>query len=179
MAMEALSTVELHIIRAMLAKQCGPRSPFLDQLAAARVDRRRMTGVGIFVNLLITGNAAGVDQINTEISEDYPTLLAPPCDLVGFTLFIREGYLCFIEGYTFGDVKWPEDPMENWLVLDASRWSATMIDHSGRLLRGNHVPCHFDLAPYSREPDATVADDDADDQLWRRKLPDIWASHAA
>ena len=110
--MEALSTVELHIMRAMLVKEYGPDSPFLDQLAAAHVDRRQMTGVGIFVNLAIPGKIAGVDQINTEISVGYPTLLDPPGDLVGFTLFIRDGYLSFLEGYTFGSVKWPDDLME-------------------------------------------------------------------
>jgi len=120
MTIEALSAVELHIIRAMLVKQYGPASPFLNQLATARVDSRRVTRVGIFVNLLIAGNVAPVDQINTEISEDYPTLLAPPCDLVGFTLFIRDGYLSFLEGYTFGDVGWPGDVLEKWLVLDTA-----------------------------------------------------------
>jgi len=54
----------------------------------------------------------------SEISESYPTSLAPPCDLVGFTLFIRSGHLSFLEGYTFGDVKWPDDLMGKWLVLD-------------------------------------------------------------
>jgi hypothetical protein len=33
-------------------------------------------------------------------------------------LFIRGGYLGFLEGYTFGDVKWPDDLMGKWLVLD-------------------------------------------------------------
>lgn len=76
-----------------------------------------MTGVGVFVNLLLAGNADRVDEINSEISEAYPTSLAA-CDLVGFTLFIRGGYLSFLEGYTFGDVKWPEELMEKWLVLN-------------------------------------------------------------
>ncbi len=77
-----------------------------------------MTGVGVFVDLLITGNVASVDQINVEISESYLTLLNPPCDLVGFTLFIRNGYLSFLEGYTFGDVAWPKEPLESWLKFE-------------------------------------------------------------
>src|SRR6266851_2725317 len=117
--METLTAAELQIIRSMLVKQYGPTSPFLDQLAGARVDGRRMTGVGIFVNLLLAGNADRVDGINSEISEGYPTSLDAPCDFVGFTLFIRGGYLSFLEGYTFGDGKWPADLMEKGLVLDA------------------------------------------------------------
>lgn len=118
--METLSPAELCIIRSMLVKQYGPRSPFLDQLAVARVEHRRMTGVGVFVDLLIPGEAACVDQINTEISEGYRTVLDAPCDLVGFTLFIRKGYLSFLEGYTFGAVEWPSQPMGDWLVFDAT-----------------------------------------------------------
>ncbi len=116
--MEALSPMESHIIRSMLVKQYGPRSLFLDQLAVARVESRRMTGVGVFVNLSISEKAARVDAVDGEISEDYRTLLGAPCDLVGFTLFIREGYLSFLEGYTFGDVKWPDELIDEWLVLD-------------------------------------------------------------
>ena len=93
----------------------------MDQLAGARVSSRRTTGVGIFVNLVLAENANRVDDINSEISEDCATSLAAPCDRVGFTLFIRGGYLSFLEGYTFGDVKWPDDLMEKWLVLDATR----------------------------------------------------------
>jgi hypothetical protein len=123
--METLSPAELHIIRSMLVKEYGPQSPFLDQLAVARVENRRMTGVGVFVDLLIAGKAACVDQINTEISEGYPTLLDAPCDLVGFTLFIRKGYLSFLEGYTFGDVRWPYEPMEDWLIFGSPVNSST------------------------------------------------------
>ena len=101
----------------MLIKEYGPGSPFLDQLAVASVENRRMTGVGVFVDLLIAGKAACVDPLNTEISEGYRTLLDAPCDLVSFTLFIRKGYLSFLEGYTFGDVRWPTEPMEGWLVV--------------------------------------------------------------
>jgi hypothetical protein len=118
--METLSPAELRIILSMLVKQYGPRSPFLNQLAVARVEHRRMTGVGVFVDLLIPEEAARVDQINTEISEGYRTVLDTPCDLVGFTLFIRRGYLSFLEGYTFGDVKWPDELMENWVAFDAA-----------------------------------------------------------
>jgi hypothetical protein len=118
--LETLSPTELHIIRSMIVKQYGPRSPFLNQLAATGVKDRRFTGVGFFVDLLIAGKASCVDQINTEISEDYRTHLNTPCDLVGFTLFIRKGYLSFLEGYTFGDVKWPDEMMEKWVVFDAT-----------------------------------------------------------
>jgi hypothetical protein len=116
--METLSPAELHIIRSMLVKQYGPQSPFLEQLATARVETRRITEVGVFIDLAIAEKAAGLDEINEEISVGYQTLLAPPRDLVGFTLFIREGYLNFLEGYTFANAKWPEEAIEKWIIFD-------------------------------------------------------------
>ena len=118
--MENLSPTESQIIRSLLVKEYGPHSLFLDQLGASYFDVRHMTGVGYYVELQIVGNAARVDGVNEELSDAYSTSLNPPCDLVGFTLFIRDGYLSSFEGYTFGDVRWPEEPMEDWLIVDAS-----------------------------------------------------------
>jgi hypothetical protein len=90
----------------------------MDQLSGARVDTRRKTEVGIFIDLVLARNARGTDQKNAAISVSFLTTLPAPCDHVGFTLFIRNGYLSFLEGYTYGDAGWPDEPMENWLVLD-------------------------------------------------------------
>lgn len=118
MTMEALSATESQIIRSLLVEQYGPSSPFLDQLEAVQVIGRRPTGVGIFVDLLVAGNP-DPKQTNVEITQFYKTLLAFPADYVGFTLFIRDGRLNLLEGYTFGDAKWPDEPMEKWLMLEA------------------------------------------------------------
>jgi len=116
--MEPLSETETQIMRSMLKKAYGPRGPFLDQLAVAVVLGREFTGVGVFVDLRIPDGVAAADQVNTELSQDYRTRFDTPADLVGFTLFIRKGYLDFLEGYTFGEVKWPDQPMETWLVRE-------------------------------------------------------------
>jgi hypothetical protein len=118
--MEALSAAELQIIRSMIIKQYGLGSPFMDQLTGAGVEKRRMTGVGVFVDLVVTENIGRVDEVDCEITEAYRTSLPSPRDLVGFTLFIRGGYLSFLEGYTFGNEAWPQEEIENWLIFDAS-----------------------------------------------------------
>jgi hypothetical protein len=56
--------------------------------------------------------------VNTVLSTDFETKLPSPQDLVGFTLFIDGGFMTSFEGYTFGDVRWPDEPIENWLVFD-------------------------------------------------------------
>ena len=122
--MGALSATEFAIIRSLLVEQYGADSPFLGQLASARVEKRRLTGVGIFIDLSIDRTDNRVDDINTEITNSGKTLLDAPRDLVGFTLFIRGGYLSFLEGYTFGNVTWPDEPMEQWLALAKSKQAA-------------------------------------------------------
>jgi hypothetical protein len=54
------------------------------------------------------------------LSEDLRTTLLAPCDVVGSTLFIRNGYLTSFECYTFGHVDWPDEQMEDWLIFDAA-----------------------------------------------------------
>jgi hypothetical protein len=68
---------------------------------------------------VIVGNATAMDGINAELSDAFASTPSPPCDLVGFALFIRDGRLSSLEGYTFGDARWPEMPLEDWIVFHA------------------------------------------------------------
>ena len=115
--MPKLSPKELQIIRSMLIKEYGSDSALLDQLASAKVEVREMTGTGYYADLSLSGDAPRVDDINGDASGACKTSLQPPCDLVGFTVFIRGGYLSWFEGYTFGDVKWPDDPLDKWVII--------------------------------------------------------------
>jgi hypothetical protein len=113
-----LSPVEARIIRSMLVRQYGPKTELLDQLATLQFDVRHLTGTGYYEIFVRPPQLKSADNINEEITENLTTSLAPPRDSVGFTLFIRGGYLSSFEGYTFGDVRWPDGLMEKWLVLD-------------------------------------------------------------
>ena len=104
----------------MLSAEYGPASGFSRQLAVAHVDKRRLTGVGIFVDLSVPQTAVRIDGVSAELSAGYRTALPAPADLVGFTLFIRAGVVSFLEGYTYGDAAWPEGPMEDWLIVDVA-----------------------------------------------------------
>lgn len=105
----------------MLLAKYTPASGFMCQLAVARAGKRRLTGVGIFVDLSMPLSTSRVGNINAEVTTDYRTKMPAPDDLVGFTLFIRDGVLSLLEGYTYGDVAWPDDPMEEWLILDPAK----------------------------------------------------------
>jgi hypothetical protein len=102
----------------MLTSEFGPDSPLLDQIASLKFDTRHMTGTGYYVTFSNARELARLDQRNTELSEDFRTSKEPPADLVGFTLFVRDGYLSSFEGYTFGDIRWPTQPIKGWLMFD-------------------------------------------------------------
>ena len=119
--MSRLSAPELRIIRSMLVEKFGPTSPLLDRISSLKFETRHMTGTGYYVNFSDPRDLPQIDKLklNTELSGDLRTTLPAPLDMVGFTLFIRNGHLDSFEGYTFGDVGWPDEPMENWLIFDA------------------------------------------------------------
>jgi hypothetical protein len=116
--MPKLSSPELLIIRSMLIKEFGSASPLLDRIRSLEFGARHLTGTGYYVHFTNARELPQIDKLNTELSEDLRTALDKPADLVAFTLFVRCGYLSSFEGYTFGDVRWPTKPMQDWLLLD-------------------------------------------------------------
>jgi hypothetical protein len=116
--MEPLSQVESAIIRSLVIRQYGADSPFLAQLSEVVSTVRQVTGKGYYLDLILSDTITPVDKANGDASDGYPTLLDKPRDMVGFTLFIRDGVLSWLEGYTFGGDSWPAEPMEKWLVLE-------------------------------------------------------------
>jgi hypothetical protein len=116
--MPRLSSPELQIIRSMLVEKFGATSPLLDAICSLEFKTRHMTGTGYYINFSNPQDLPPIDKLDTELSEDLQTTLPAPCDVVGSTLFIRDGYLASFECYTFGDVGWPEGLMKNWLIFD-------------------------------------------------------------
>ena len=119
-AMPRLSSEELQIIRSMLVKKFGAASPLLDGIQSLKFEKRHMTGTGYYANFSNSQDLHSINKLDAELSQELRTTLPSPHDMVGFTLFIREGYLTSFEGYTFGDVRWPNGLTENWLIFDAS-----------------------------------------------------------
>jgi hypothetical protein len=118
--MSSLSSPELRIIRSMVAEKFGTTSPLLDGVASLKFETRHMTGTGYYIKFSNPQDLPPINKLNTELSEDLRTTLPAPLDVVGFTLFIRNGHLDSFEGYTFGDVGWPAELMEDWLIFNAA-----------------------------------------------------------
>jgi hypothetical protein len=104
----------------MLVQKFGTTSLLLNGILSLKFETRHMTGTGYYIGFSNPENLPPVNKLDAELSEDLRTTLPAPRDLVGFTLFIRDGYLASFEGYTFGDADWPDGPMENWLSFDAA-----------------------------------------------------------
>jgi hypothetical protein len=107
---------ELKILRLLLERRFGARSPFSRRFAQLQCDNRRLTGTGYFLDLTAPEELK-FDDIDEELSEAFSTSLPAPQDMVEFTLFIRGGRLAWLEGYTFGDAAWPDEPIGKWLKL--------------------------------------------------------------
>ena len=118
MTMPKLTPAELWIVRSMLGREFGLGSPLLEMTAGLEIEPRHMTSTGYYTYFQGDEGALRAPVANTELSEDYSTKRASPCDIVGFTLFVRDGRLSSLEGYTYGDVAWPEEPIEDWLIFD-------------------------------------------------------------
>lgn len=73
---------------------------------ANSVKNRRFTGHGFYTNF------SDIDPslwLETDVNDTYGNVSArlnDECD-VGFVLFVRDGKITFLEGYTYGD-DWPE-----------------------------------------------------------------------
>jgi hypothetical protein len=120
MPMMSPNPAELRIIRSLIIKNLGPASPFLNQIASLRFPLRNLTGTGYFLEFDALPRLLRADAEDVALSTDLVTRRPPPCDLVGFTLFINGGFMTSFEGYTFGDVAWPDELMEDWLIHDAA-----------------------------------------------------------
>jgi hypothetical protein len=117
--MDSPSPIELQIMRSIITQNLGTNSPVLRQLPMLRFDHRNMTGTGYFMQFAPLPEALRVEQVNTAISTDLPTHLPAPRDVAAFTMFVDDGLISSFEGYMFGDVKWPDQLLEKWLLVDS------------------------------------------------------------
>ena len=76
------------------------------QYAVARVEGRESTGVGFFIDFAVPAEAPRIVPPDLEFGAD---AILTDGTAVGFILFVRDGALTMLEGYTFGDDPWPVD----------------------------------------------------------------------
>ncbi len=99
-----LTDLERDVLLEILAAHPDPDSVLQDQFEHARIVSREMSGVGFFLKLATDSTRAfPADGEFTGTCADIPGLEHP----VMFALFIREGRIDWLEGWTVVE-PWPE-----------------------------------------------------------------------
>ena len=78
------------------------------QVDHVKVTRREESGVGVFVHLEVPEEVIDASLVGTNLQ--FGDVVAEIPGLrhgVGFVVFVRGGRLDMLEGYTFGDERWP------------------------------------------------------------------------
>ena len=78
-----------------------------EQMKVATVSERKMTGVGFHADFSVPSAAPSVSERSSFEFGDVAAQIEGVKHGAGFTLFVRDGFLNFLEGYTF-DEPWPE-----------------------------------------------------------------------
>lgn len=104
----SLSTLERIVLDKLLARKGRVFELLRTQLEGAHVTRREFTGCGFYTYLKVAKSAPPIecDKGNLEISGVVATIDGLEHG-AGFVLFVRDGYLDNLEGFTY-DEPWPE-----------------------------------------------------------------------
>ena len=105
-AFKMLTALEKTVLDLLLDKQSEPFDTIRQQLAHAIITNREFTGVGFFTDFLLPENAPVrrdlPDSTLGGVDAEFPGLKHG----AGFLLFIRDGTISMLEGYTY-DEPWP------------------------------------------------------------------------
>jgi hypothetical protein len=114
-----LTPLEKAVLDMMLEKPGEQIEIIRQQLAHAQVERREFTGAGFFTHFIVPSDAAVrrdlPDMEIGNVGTEFPGVQHG----AGFVLFIRDGVITMLEGYTY-DEPWPEKTDEFSLKRDGA-----------------------------------------------------------
>jgi hypothetical protein len=109
-----LTPLEKAVLDAMLDKPGEPFETVRKQLAHAAIANREFSGVGFFTHFVVPPDAPVRRDLPSKeighVGAEFPSLQHG----AGFVLFIRDGVVSMLEGYTY-DEPWPTNT-ENFKV---------------------------------------------------------------
>ena len=118
--MSELTDLEYAVLEKLLAGDDQRLAQLRRQLENAIVSKRKMTGVGFFTTLSVLDATARLDERSFELV-DVTADITGLTHGAGFVLFIRNGLLDTLEGYTYGEDRWPEKISSFRVRYDAPR----------------------------------------------------------
>lgn len=109
---KALTQLERDVLDWILRGDDPVRAALRQQLTAVSVSDRHFTGVGFYVRFVVPDSVPRLDEsLGTKPRFTVTGVGAVFEDAnveVGFVLFVRDGRLHMLEGYTYGSEAWPE-----------------------------------------------------------------------
>jgi hypothetical protein len=109
---KTLTQLERDVLDWILRGNDPIRDILRQQVTTASVSARQLTGVGLYVDLVVPDDVQRLDDsLGTQLDFTIGNVGARFEDAnveVGFTLFVRGGRIEMLEGYTYGDQAWPE-----------------------------------------------------------------------
>ena len=101
---EFLTELEKAVLAYLLQGDSEETQILLEQLTSSALKSRKYTGCGFFTDFDIHDKARRCERKDFELGQVIISLSGQDC---GFLLFVREGQIAFLEGYTFGVNEWP------------------------------------------------------------------------
>jgi hypothetical protein len=109
---------ENEVIKMILDNNIDKMDILREQYKISQVLKRKFTGCGFFSTFIIndTEKKLQFEELNIELS--CLGEIEGVENGVGFILFIRDGYIDVLEGYTYGEETWPEEIGKYKLYLE-------------------------------------------------------------
>jgi hypothetical protein len=106
--MKTLTKLETRVLAKFLAGNTPILGLLREQAQSLQVVSREFSGAGFFTNLFVSDDKPRIPGrprfVLTAVAGDTPVL----SDGIGFALFLEDGALSMIEGFTYGE-EWPNE----------------------------------------------------------------------
>jgi hypothetical protein len=132
--MTDLIPLERAVLKKVLEGEDNILSMLRQQLEKAKVTERKVTGVGFYTTLAVPDSVGQVPGGLTVKLGDVHADIADLRNGAGFLLYVQNGRLDLLEGYTY-DEPWPQEITGFELSYD--RGEARDLDELGTLLHGS------------------------------------------
>jgi len=104
-----LTDLEMAVLVEMINKCPTDREVFLQQLRNCQVVSRENTGCGFYTTLKVDSHVLPSESKERQLVQGAHVSCPELEHGAGFILYIQDGYLHMLEGYTFVDDQWPEN----------------------------------------------------------------------
>lgn len=107
--MTEFEVFEKEVVEKLLAGDYDKLKILRKQYEKAKIKSREFSGTGFFTSFVIPDYAPRLNHSKSFHLGDVIGEIDGVKNGVGFLLFVKEGAINFLEGYTYGDEKWPEN----------------------------------------------------------------------